>query len=365
VPAVLRRFGNWQGLVAVSWAGLALVLSSARAADAQPLQRYAVKWSTAEGAQSCLQQPELTAAVAKLVSAEQLTDAEQADRVIFGRAQRDESWRATLTVVDVTGKSLGEREIKSDADSCSELSASVALAIALIIDPDHIPATALAGTAVDARTPAAAPVTKATSEVPAAAGRPSMPRPAARRSPLRVIEFSPSPRRALKGGAVLLSGILPELAFGAQLEFWQPLVSANSLRFALAYFGAQTHDVPGRPGASAKLYLATVRAAYCPLLAANPKVSVFACAGFESGLLVAHGQGGGYDSTPAQGLFALDGALTVDWGLTGPWALSLSAGASVTPVRPRFTYETASEAIEVYRRSPLSGRLEIGLAYRF
>jgi hypothetical protein len=177
--------------------------------------------------------------------------------------------------------------------------------------------------------------------------------------------FSPPPRRAVKAGAVLLSGVLPEIAIGAQLEFWQPLASVNSLRFALAYFGAQTLDVRGRAGASAKLYLVTLRAAYCPLLAADPTVSVFACAGLESGLMVAQGQGGGYDRAPARGLLALDGALTVDWSLTGPWALSLTGGAALTPYRPRFSYQTVPEAIEVQRRGILEGRLEIGLAYRF
>ncbi|HEX2673000.1 MAG TPA: hypothetical protein VHM25_19100 [Polyangiaceae bacterium] len=363
---MLRRFWNRRRLVALGGVGLAVTLLVARQAEAQPAPRYAVKWSIGVGAQSCPQQTELTAAVARLVSAEQLTTTELAERVIFGRAEREQSWHATLTVVDVTGKALGEREIESEADSCMELAASVALAIALIIDPEHVAAPATQETAPDARRAPESPRSSTVRDVPPiVASAPPVSPPSSRQASVRVLDFSPPPRRALKGGAVLLSGVLPELAIGAQLEFWQPLVSLNSLRFALAYFGAQTRNVPGRSGASAKLYLVTARAAYCPLLAADPKVSVFGCAGLESGLMVGRGQGGGYDSTPVRGLLALDGALTVDWSLAGPWALSLTTGAAVTPLRPRFTYQTAEEAIEVYRRSPLEGRLEIGLAYRF
>ncbi len=335
-------FGNWRRLVAVGWAWVAFVALIAGRADAQTAHRYAVEWTTAEGAQSCLQQTELISAVAKLVSAEQLTQPEQADRVILGRGEHPGSWRATLTVVDAAGNPLGEREIQSDAPSCNELSASVALAIALIIDPDRIPAPAAAF-----------------EEPPASA--PPVPESSSRLS----IDSRPPPRRAVKGGAVLLSGVLPAVAIGAQLEFWQPLVRTNSLRFALAYFGAQTIEVSGRPEVSVKLYLVTARAAYCPQLGNHRKVSVFACAGIESGLMVARGQGGGYDNTPARALFALDGALTVDWALVGPWATSLTGGAALAPFRPQFSYRTAAEPIDVYRRGVLEGRLEIGLSYRF
>jgi len=309
-----------------------------------------------------MQQNELTAAVARLVSADQLASLEQADRVIFGQVRRDESWRASLTVVDPAGKPLGEREIKSDAPSCSELSASVALAIALIIDPDHIPA---ASTAVEAEVPPAAsppnpPGTPSNVPSPSVASSAPPPEPAP-----RVIVFSPRPQRSVKGSAVLLWGLLPELAIGAQLEFWQPLVRANSLRFALAYFGAQTVAVPDRPEASVTFYLVTARAAYCPLLAAAPKLSVFGCAGLESGLMVGHGQGGGFNNSPARPLLALDGALTVDWAPSSPWAASLTSGAALTPFRPQFSYQTTPEPIDVHRPSYLDGRLEIGLSYRF
>ncbi|HYQ04135.1 MAG TPA: hypothetical protein VER96_35930 [Polyangiaceae bacterium] len=363
---MLRRFWNGQRLVALRCAGIAFALFMAGRAAAQARPRYAVKWSTAERADGCLQQSELTAEVAKLVSADQLSTAEQADRVIFGVAQHDESWHATLTVVDSAGKALGERELKSDAASCSELSASVALGIALIIDPDHIPAAARTSAKPGAAlAPATAPPAASAAPVASPAVVPVAPAPTAQESPVRVVEFSPRPQRVLKASAVLASGLLPEPAIGAQLEFWQPIASANALRFSVAYFGAQTLEIPEHPGAGAKMYLVTARAAYCPLLAANPRVSVFGCAGLESGLMVAHGEGGGYDDTAIHGLLALDGALTVNRSLGGPWALSLTGGAAVTPVRPQFSYQTSSGAIDVYRRSALEGRLELGLAYQF
>jgi hypothetical protein len=81
--------------------------------------------------------------------------------------------------------------------------------------------------------------------------------------------------------------------------------------------------------------------------------------------MVAHGQGGGYGNTPVRGLFALDGALSVDWAVAGPWAVSLTPGAAVAPYRPQFSYQTGSEQVQVHRRDALEGRLEIAWAYRF
>ena len=351
------------------------VLLLTGAADGQSSQRYAVKWSSAEGAESCPRQAELTAAVEKLVPAGQIVAPELADRMIFGQASRDESWRATLRVVDAAGSALGERELKSEAASCSELAASVALAIALIIDPEHIPSAVLTqeGTGVASAAPAAsaasaAPAAPAAPADTAAAAVSELPTPVstAREATVPVREVSAALRRSVKASAVVLSGLLPEVAVGAQLEFWQPLQGVHSLRFALAYLGAQTSNVRDRDGASATLYVVTARAAYCPLLAASRKLSVFGCAGLESGVMVGHGRGGGYANSPALGLLALDGALTLDRTLAGPWAMSLTAGAALTPFRPTFLYQTAEgKALEVQRRSALEGRLEIGVAYRF
>jgi hypothetical protein len=359
-------------LFALGGAWLLITLFATGQAEAQPVHGYAVKWSTAEHAESCLQQTELVAAVAKLVSAEQLTTTEQATRVIFGRARHDGPWRATLRVVDSSGVALGERELESNAASCAELGQAVALVIALIIDPEHVPAadraqeTGATSAAVrqslpgPPRTPVpAAPVASTAIVLPAAV--PTAPNPS-----VPVIDFSPPARHSVKAGAVVSSGLLPEVALGAQLEFWQPLPGMHSLRFALAYFGAQTQDVPEHARARATLYVTTARVAYCPLLAASRKVSVFGCVGVESGLMVARGQGGGYDNSPARGLLALDGGLTVDRSLAGPWALSLTAGAALTLFQPTFSYRTADEReIYVHRPGALEGRLEIGLAYQF
>ncbi|MEO7037486.1 MAG: hypothetical protein ABI548_26265 [Polyangiaceae bacterium] len=139
----------------------------------------------------------------------------------------------------------------------------------------------------------------------------------------------------------------------------------SSLRLAVAYFVPQTLDVSDSAQATATFYAGTVRLAYCPLLVAGPKLSVFGCAGVVSGLMVASGHGGGYGRTPARGLLALDGALTLDRRLLGPWALSLTGGVGLTAFRPEFSYDAASGAIHVYRRSAFDARLEIGVAYRF
>jgi hypothetical protein len=172
--------------------------------------------------------------------------------------------------------------------------------------------------------------------------------------------------RLIKAEAVLLSGILPAPALGAQIELWYPTVGADAVRLGLAYFGAQTASVPGRAEVGATVYVGTARLGYCPLLATGPSIYVYGCAGFEAGVMAAHGFGGAYHQSPRRALVALDGAVSVDRTLSKRWAATLTAGASATPYRPSFAYQTATGSEETLaRRDALEGRLEIGLALRF
>jgi hypothetical protein len=333
------------------------VLAASAAAESGPAHHYVVTWSTGEGAESCRQQNELSGAVARLVSAELLSSPELADRVIVGRASRADSWLAVLSVRDAQGNVLGERELKSDATSCRELDDSVALAIALIIDPERGLAQVNAGST---------PTSNATPEPPPAAPPAVIATPApARATGAPALALASARKRRVQGGAVAVAGLLPDIALGAQLEVWLPLGSPGLLRISAAYLSAQTRGVDVRPGVDTSLYAGTLRAAYCPVLAGGQRYMVFGCAGLESGVMVARGHGAGYDAAPARPLLGLDAALTVDRALTGPWALSATAGASLTPLRPTFSYQTVSGSIPVYRRSAVEGRFEIGLAYRF
>lgn len=324
-------------------------------ASAEPAPRYAVKWSTEAGAETCAQEPELTAAIARLVSDQRLVTPEHAERFVDGRVRRSGSWRAELRVRDAAGTILGEREIESGAATCRELDAAVALAIALIVDPEHSGSATPPVPPTEPSLPPPAPAALEVNRAPRARAR----------EPAIILEYRPDPQIRIKADAVVLSGVLPDAAAGAQLELWLPVIGNGSLRLALAYFAPQTRAVPDRPNTNATLYLATARLSYCALLAASPQASVFGCGGLGSGAIVASGQGGGYDRTPVRALFVLDGSLTLEEKLYGPWALSVSSGAGVTPLRAKFSYQTGSGAILVHRQGALEGRLEIGVAYRF
>lgn len=328
--------------------GLALLIAPRPTHAAEPgtVPRYSVKWSTSDGAESCQQHAELHAAVSKLVSAERLSAPDQSERVIVGVASHQETWRAQLRVEDLAGNVLGERVIESDAKSCAELNASVALAIALLIDPEHLspPAPAVLPPAPPPRSPT-----------------PSAAQPA----PNRNMGYEPRPIHSVKASVVVASGLLPDVALGAQVEFWLPVLGADSVRLAFAYFAPQARPVPERTGVEASFYAGSARFAYCPMLAARSTTSVFGCAGLASGVMVASGQGGGYDATAQRWLLALDAAVTVDRSLVGPWALSLTMGAGLALYRPIFSYDTADAPIRVYRRGAFEGRFEIGASYRF
>lgn len=70
----------------------------------------------------------------------------------------DRAWHASIQVRDASTGKLGSREFASESDSCAALEAAVALAVALVIDPDaplSAPAPEVASVAAPA--PSAAP----------------------------------------------------------------------------------------------------------------------------------------------------------------------------------------------------------------
>lgn len=132
---------------------------------------------------------------------------------------------AAETNAVAAGQILGGRELESDAGSCSELDSAAVLAIALIVDPERSQSPT--------QVVAAAPPSPATvpMRVPVVRAEPAR----VQDSAVRVLEPRFIPQRSVGADAVVLSGILPATAFGAQLELSLPFVGESSLRLAVAH----------------------------------------------------------------------------------------------------------------------------------
>lgn len=101
--------------------------------------RATLSWVRLPGAESCIGAPALAETVEKRVGHPVFSPASQATLSVEGwvePAQRPLKWRAVVTLADANGKALGSREVLSDAESCDGVVPSLALGIALMIDPE-------------------------------------------------------------------------------------------------------------------------------------------------------------------------------------------------------------------------------------
>jgi hypothetical protein len=98
-----------------------------------------LSWVQLPGAEACGGASEIARAVERHLGRAAFVSPAQADVSIEGHAEREgERFRAVLVLRDSAGAQLGTRQIESDVADCSELRENVALAVALMIDPDAV-----------------------------------------------------------------------------------------------------------------------------------------------------------------------------------------------------------------------------------
>jgi hypothetical protein len=91
------------------------------------------------GTEACGGAAAIAKAVEQRLGRAALVSPAQADFSIEGHAERaGERFRAVLVVRDSAGAQAGTRELESDVGDCTELREKVALAVALMIDPDAV-----------------------------------------------------------------------------------------------------------------------------------------------------------------------------------------------------------------------------------
>ncbi len=87
------------------------------------------------GGTECPTDADLRAAVAERLGYSPF--AAQASRTIVASMRREkDTWRGAIQVADTEGRITGTRELTSNAASCADLGSTLALTIALVLDPD-------------------------------------------------------------------------------------------------------------------------------------------------------------------------------------------------------------------------------------
>jgi hypothetical protein len=393
---------------ASSVAGIALaggvVASSASPARADTHRTTSLRWVETPGAEACGGESAIAAAIAQRLGPgagrDALVSPDRSDVSIEARAARSGHppvWRAVMVLRDRDGAVLGTREFTSTRDDCTELRASVALAAALMIDPDAalrpapapapaVPSSAGASTSVPvAPSPATAPpLATATPPATATATPPasatttpkSPPDPVTKpttdpdnegpETPATETPSEPTPpaRWGVTSAAsfALGFGVLPSPAVGLHLD-----VTVSPPRFwALEAFGGFWGDqtVSVASGAQIQLSLPYAGLALCPVRLGHRGTTRFSvCAGSQIAFLSSHAQGF------STGHSSLDPGVDVVVPLrlfvpvVSGVGVSIGGELGLALLRDRFTYDDAMGAHQALpSRSLLNASSDLGVS---
>ncbi len=344
-------------------ASLLVASDEAMAANAESATS-SLSWVQLPGAEACGGAIALSRLVEDHLGRHALVSPSQADLSIEGRVERTDSppfWRAFIVLRDAGGGERGSREIESSQSDCSELRESVALAMALMIDPDAmkrspppIAARVPAPVASLLATPHTAPV-----PAPPSGDRTMSPREGDSTAPGAAIH----PWSAEADARMELAyGLLPSAAFGLGVgvtlrppRFWRLRVLGDA-------FWPQRLAAEG--SGSTRLTLVVAGLALCPVAFEDAHgVSLELCAGALMGSLGADGTGFGTSHSATSPFVDLAGMATLLVRVISPLSVTVGATLGAAPVRNRVVYEDSAGASQTLYVGPLvNGVGTIGLA---
>lgn len=322
-------------------------------------QASSLSWVELPGAEGCGGAPAIAKAVEERLGRHLLVSPAQADLSIEGRVERSGRppfWHATVRLRDKYGAVLGIRELQSASDDCGELRASVALAAALMIDPDallHPPAP-----------PPPLPSPVARQEPPA----PVPPRIVIERVEVLIpVVASPTPSWGAEQAAsfALGFGVLPSTAVGLRLGITVSPPRAWSIE---AFGGVWSNQILfAEAGAQVRFSLPYVGLALCPLRvgrSAHARVTV--CAGGEVGFLESASQGFVGARTELDPTLSVVTPARLVFPIVGGVAARIGGELGLALIRNQFVYEGPTPSTHVVSSPPLAtAAVEAGLSVLF
>lgn len=327
--------------------GVVSAPGTARAADNS--SKFSLSWARLPGAAGCIPARFLAARVESRLHRSVFGAPSQADVAVEGYiepapAPKASGWRAVVSIIDAAGTVLGTREIESQEVACRDLDASIALTIALLIDPNAelLPAP---------ETPADTP--RIEEKGPPPPSQATLPR-----------SQSDAPFRswATLGGGVAL-GLLPQPAPGLVLRLGVAPGRMWPIVFQGALYREELQAAASTADDSVGFSLASGGAMVCPLGTERQRGSLRLCAGLDAGILTTRGLADSailvHRRFVASAASRLEGTLYF-----GHFLLAAAAAAVVPLVRDTFEYEREGERSLVFREAPLGAAFDLSVGYR-
>jgi len=320
-------------------------------------QTSSLSWSRLPGAESCIGPSELARQVEAILGRHVFVSAAAAEIAVEGHVAEvapGGGWKATLVVSDSQGRILGNRELISPEPACRALDESVALAIALMIDPD-------AGSAPPPKPPPSQP----------AKPPPPPPKPEViiKEKPIYVpVPTEQEPEEpwhfALRAGPVLGLGLLPSVGLGLHAAVtveppWFIAVEGS----AAIYLPSAAEIDP----AAGDFQLAYVGLAACPLSRRWDRVDFSLCAEVQLGRLWADGTDlDGQSWEDHQFVANLAARARFSVRLWGPLTVGAGVAGAVALVREPFEVRAADgRSAELFSLSPVQFQPDIAFGLRF
>jgi hypothetical protein len=338
---------------------IARVPATARAASDEPT--YALSWSRADGARECITSNALAKAVEARLGRSVFVSPAAAEFMLEARIEGGPSrWSASISLQDREGHRIGQRDLTSSERDCRALDQSLALMLALAIDPNAT--LAVSGPPVEARPPAAALPVRVP-DAPAVSVARSVDTPA----PSTAL-ITPAPPRvplAYAEGSFRLSfGRLPGGATpGVEVAAILPLQESWVVRAAAGGW------LPARAdGPDGGVFISQFAAAL-GLCGRSRGSSAFflLCVEAEPGLLAAAGYG--FNRTvEAERRFSLmvGPSAKVGFRLGGRFWAQLGGDLLVPIIRHQFYYLKADGTpVEVFRSSVVTGAANLAVLLAF
>jgi hypothetical protein len=243
-----------------------------------------LQWVRGAGAEACVDGRVLAERVETKLGRPVFAAAREAAWLVEGRVERTAAgFQATLRSYDDQGELLGSREVVSTQARCDELSETVAVVLAVMLDPEaggplsERPAPQAPQAAQPQAEPAPCPTAPpAQVDSPAAPPEP----PARQRTRFEVSAFG--------RGAY---GHLPSLAGGAGVAFEAAFRRFGGARLEGVAFAEREVALEAVPGAGTRVRVLYAGAQYCPLWRDHARLRISACAGLSGGALQHRGFG--------------------------------------------------------------------------
>jgi hypothetical protein len=324
-----------------------------------PPRTSSLSWVRLEGAESCIATQALARAVEARLHRAIFVSAAQGEVSVEGRVQRQKGragFRAVLHLRDGGGQLVGTRELETHGASCTELDDSLALVIAVMIDPD---AALSEPAAPPVAPPAPAPLIQ---PVPAPLpATPPGPAPTSPPAPAEPIQTQPV---VLEAGASAALGLLPGVGAGLWAAATIPLRGELGLRLGVADW------LPARKaleqGAAAEQRALVGWVGLCPLDRALGPVRALACGNLRLGWVRSTGIGFdlGQEVSTAVALAGVEGRLRAR--LSGPLSAQLGLSIDAALRRDRVVYTLADgTSREAFALAPVVLTGDAGLAFTF